>query len=326
MSKEKGTPKRPVESGVLKAGWGLEGDAHAGKWHRQVSLLGLPEIKVFRSLVIKQGLVKTPEEAERVVHYGAFGENLVIDTDGPALAELPIGTRFRVGETLLELTQIGKECHDYCQIRKTMGDCIMPRKGVFARVVSGGAVKAGDEFSIEQVYRCAVVTVSDRSSRGEREDKSGPEVRRLAEEHGFACGEIAIVPDERDQIESALRRLASEERVSGGKRLPYHLVFTTGGTGFAPRDVTPEATLAVCEKHTPGIAEAMRAASMKITPRAMLSRAEAGILGQTLIVNLPGSPKAAGECLEAVIETLKHGLEVLSGGVLDCGLPEKKEK
>jgi molybdenum cofactor synthesis domain-containing protein len=314
MSKEKGTPKRPVESGVLKVDWGLEGDAHAGKWHRQVSLLGLPEIQVFRKLVIKQGLVKTPEEAEKAVHYGAFGENLVIDSDGVAISELPIGTRFRAGETLLELTQIGKECHDYCQIRKTMGDCIMPRKGVFARVLTGGTIRAGDEFVIEKMWTCAVVTVSDRSSRGEREDASGPEVKRIAEAHGFKCGEIRIVPDEQAEIEQVLRDLAGG---SGGNETPS-LILTTGGTGFAPRDVTPEATLAVSEKHAPGIAEAMRAESMKITTRAMLSRAEAGILGKSLIVNLPGSPKAAGECLEAVIETLKHGLDVLTGGVLDC--------
>lgn len=160
------------------------------------------------------------------------------------------------------------------------------------------------------MFQAAVLTVSDRSFRGERPDGGGPLVAQLLEGAGYEIAETVIVPDEQDQIEAALRKLCDEAGVA--------LVVTTGGTGFSPRDVTPEATVAVCQRLTPGIPEAMRYASMQVTPRGMLSRAAAGIRGKTLIVNLPGSPKAAKENLEAVLPTLAHGLEMLTGGPADC--------
>ena len=160
------------------------------------------------------------------------------------------------------------------------------------------------------MFYAAVLTVSDRSFRGERPDEGGPLVARLLEEAGYAIASTAIVPDEQEKIEAALRELADAGDIQ--------LLVTTGGTGFAPRDVTPEATLAVCQRMTPGIPEAMRYASMRVTSRAMLSRAQAGIRGGTLIVNLPGSPKAAKENLEAVLPALAHGLEMLSGRPADC--------
>ena len=155
------------------------------------------------------------------------------------------------------------------------------------------------------MLQAAVLTVSDRSFRGERPDEGGPLVAGILKEAGYAVVKTAIVPDEQGQIESALGELADSGQVQ--------LLVTTGGTGFAPRDVTPEATLAVCQRMAPGIPEAMRYASMQVTSRAMLSRAQAGIRGGTLIVNLPGSPKAARENLEAVLPALAHGLEMLSG-------------
>ena len=151
-----------------------------------------------------------------------------------------------------------------------------------------------------------VITVSDRSFRGEREDTSGPAVKALLEQVGYAVGAVEVIPDERPEIEAALIRAADEEETA--------LIVTAGGTGFAPRDVTPEATIAVCEKLAPGIPEAMRAASMKITPKACLSRAAAGIRGTSLIVNLPGSPKGACENLQAVLEPVEHGIYILRGG------------
>lgn len=160
------------------------------------------------------------------------------------------------------------------------------------------------------MFTAAVLTVSDRSAQGLRKDESGPEVAKLLEEVGYQVVWTGVVPDEQKEIQAALCRLADEERTA--------LVVTTGGTGFAPRDVTPEATLAVCERLTPGIPEAMRYASLQVTPRAMLSRAQAGIRGGTLIVNLPGSPKAARENLQAVLPALAHGLEMLSGCQSDC--------
>ena len=160
------------------------------------------------------------------------------------------------------------------------------------------------------MFQAAVLTVSDRSFRGERPDGGGPLVVEVLRGAGYEVVRTAVVPDEQPEIEAVLREMAD-----GGE---VQLLVTTGGTGFAPRDVTPEATLAVCQRMTPGIPEAMRYASMKITPRAMLSRAQAGIRGGTLIVNLPGSPKAARENLEAVLPALGHGLEMLSGRPADC--------
>lgn len=164
------------------------------------------------------------------------------------------------------------------------------------------------------MFRAAVLTVSDRSSRGERPDESGPLVVGMLGKAGYLVEQISVVPDERAQIEDALCAIADSGRVQ--------LLVTTGGTGFAPRDVTPESTLAVCQRLVPGIPERMRQASMALTPKAMPSRAQAGIRGGTLILNLPGSPKAARENLEAVLPGLEHRLEMLSGRPADCSRSE----
>ena len=159
------------------------------------------------------------------------------------------------------------------------------------------------------MFTAKVITVSDRCWRGEREDRSGPAVCELLAAAGYALEPLGLVPDEADRIAEALIEAAAAD---------IALIVTTGGTGFAPRDVTPEATLRVCERLTPGIPEAMRAASLRITPRAILSRAAAGIRGRSLILNLPGSPKAAKENLEAVLPALDHGLTMLRGEPGDC--------
>ena len=162
------------------------------------------------------------------------------------------------------------------------------------------------------MFSAAVITVSDKGSAGEREDTGGPIVRQMLEGEGFEVVHTAIIPDEQGVIEQELIRCADE--------LDIALVVTTGGTGFTPRDVTPEATMAVCTRLTPGIPEAMRAESLKITSRAILTRQQAGIRGGTLIVNLPGSPKAARENLAAVLGALDHGLEMLRGKKRDCAV------
>ena len=160
------------------------------------------------------------------------------------------------------------------------------------------------------MFTAAVVTVSDRGSRGERADGSGPRIEALLKEQGYDVVHREIVPDEAGEIERALICLADDRDIA--------LVLTTGGTGFSPRDVTPEATERACTRMVPGIPEAMRAASLRVTPRGMLSRGAAGIRGGTLIVNLPGSPRAAIENLESVLPALEHGLEMLRGGPADC--------
>ena len=160
-------------------------------------------------------------------------------------------------------------------------------------------------------YTAAVITISDKGSRGERVDTSGPALCTILKEAGWQVTYTSIIPDELEQIKAELIQCTDEKAVN--------LVLTTGGTGFSPRDVTPEATLAVVERETRGIPEAMRAESMKVTPRGCLSRAAAGIRGRTLIVNLPGSEKAAKENLLAVLDSIKHGIDMLlSSGSADC--------
>lgn len=294
ISEKKGTEKKEVEKIILKEDWGIEGDAHAGKWHRQVSLLAFEKIDAFR----KKG-------AE--VDFGAFGENIIVG--GVDLRSLPVGTVLEIGEARLRVTQIGKECHSHCNIYKKMGDCIMPREGIFAEVLKGGVVQKGESIKViekeEGPYRVGIITVSDRASKGEYEDKSGLVIKELVEAAGMEVVDYIIVPDEKSQIAKKLLHFSDQRQVD--------LVFTTGGTGFSKRDVTPEATKQVVEREVPGIGEALRAYSLTITPKAMLSRQTAGIRGNTLIINLPGSPKACKENIEYILTPLKHGLGILSG-------------
>ncbi len=153
--------------------------------------------------------------------------------------------------------------------------------------------------------RAGILTISDRASRSDYRDESGPLIRRVVEERlRWEIADQAIVADERDQISAVLIRWVDERLLN--------LILTTGGTGFAPRDITPEATRDVIEREAPGLAEAMRAASLKVTPHAMLSRAVCGIRARTLIVNLPGSPKAVHENLEVLLPVLPHAVELLS--------------
>ena len=158
--------------------------------------------------------------------------------------------------------------------------------------------------------RVAIITLSDSGYAGQREDRSGPVIRELAETVGYEIVHTVLLPDGIEPLASELRRLCDEDMAD--------LVLTTGGTGFSPTDLTPEATLSVVERPAPGIAEAMRYNSLQITPRAMLSRAAAGIRKRTLIVNLPGSPKAVRECLEFILPSLGHGLEILRGTAGNC--------
>lgn len=161
------------------------------------------------------------------------------------------------------------------------------------------------------MLRAGVLTISDRSSQGLREDASGPQLAEMLRQHGIEVVRTAVVPDEEREISQALSRWADENSAD--------LILTSGGTGLSPRDVTPEATMAVVQRLIPGMAEAMRAASLLKTPHAMISRAVAGVRGKTLIINLPGSPKGAIENLEAVIPALKHAIAKIQGDPSECG-------
>lgn len=158
--------------------------------------------------------------------------------------------------------------------------------------------------------RAAIITSSDTGYRGEREDLSGPVIREILEKEGYRVVSMDILPDDRKMLSEKMAEIADDNRAE--------LILTTGGTGFSQRDITPEATEDILERRVPGIPEAMRAYSMTITKRAMLSRAAAGIRKKTLIINLPGSPKAVRESLEYIIDALAHGIEILTGEASDC--------
>ena len=159
------------------------------------------------------------------------------------------------------------------------------------------------------LYRTVVLTVSDRSAQGIREDQSGPEAVRMLEEAGYQVVETRVLPDEKDLLAEEMKKICDEHQAD--------LILTTGGTGFSMRDWTPEETLEIAHRQVPGISEALRAYSLKITPRAMLSRGVSVIREQTLIINLPGSPKAVRENLEYLLPALGHGLDILTGNVTE---------
>lgn len=301
ISHIRGIQKSEVAEADLKVDWGIVGDAHAGNWHRQVSLLSYEKIQEFK------------EKGAEIVS-GAFGENLIVE--GYDLGNLPVGSRFRVGDEVeLEITQIGKECHSHCEIYKAMGDCIMPREGVFAKVIKSGHITLGDTITLlpdnpDRPLTAAVITLSDKGAAGLREDKSGPIIVDELKREGYEIIETLILPDELSLIKKNLIRLSDQRQVN--------LIITTGGTGFSERDCTPEATMAVATRNAPGIAEAIRAGSMQMTRRAMLSREASVIRNKTLIVNLPGSPKAVKESLGFVIDQLEHGIRILTGRDSEC--------
>lgn len=294
ISEKKGTQKHPVDCIEVIEDFGFKDDAHAGKWHRQVSLLNYEKRNAFGN-----------------VADGAFGENLLVS--GIDFSTLKVGTIFKIGDVELELTQIGKSCHSHCEIFKRVGDCIMPREGVFTRVLKGGMIHLQDRVEvIEQPskLRVAILTISDSSFQKTREDKSGPLIRSIMEENGYLVTSVDVVPDEEKMIMASLIDLSD--------RRQNDLILTTGGTGLSMRDVTPEATLKVSTRNVPGISEAIRYESMKYTNRAMLSRGVSVLRNRTLIINLPGSPKACKESLEIILSPVQHGLEILKGEANNC--------
>lgn len=301
ISGKRGTLKQNIHKGHFIPHHGIEGDAHAGDWHRQVSLLSYDKVLDFKAKGAN-------------VDHGSFGENLVVE--GIDFRSLPVGSILKAGTASLKMTQIGKECHSHCAIYHQVGDCIMPREGVFAEVIVEGDIAEGDVLTVElpevdRPFTAAVITVSDKGSKGERVDESGPKAAKMLEEAGYEIIETLIVPDEEELIANQLIRLSDARQAD--------LIVTSGGTGFSLRDRTPEATLSVMDRNAPGIAEYMRMKSAEITDRAMLSRAVSVIRGTTLIVNLPGSPKAVEECLGFILNGMDHGIRILRGSASECG-------
>lgn len=308
ISERRGTEKHEIAKAHLLVNHGIEGDAHAGNWHRQVSLLSYDKIVEFN----RQGAGVT---------HGAFGENLVVE--GIDFRILPIGSVFSVGSAKLKMTQIGKECHAHCAIYYRVGQCIMPHEGVFAEVIEEGEIAVGDKMTvtlpaIDRPFTAAVITMSDKGAQGLRVDESGPKAMQILRDAGYEIVETMILPDEEDELKKQLIRLSDGRQID--------LIITSGGTGFSKRDRTPEATLAVAERLAPGISEYIRMKSAEITDRAMLSRGVSVIRGGSIIVNLPGSPKAVEESLGFILNALGHGIKILRGTDGECARRVADEK
>ena len=303
-SHKKGVAKETVTSAKLIIDHGIEGDAHAGKWHRQVSVLDAADVEKMR------------QKGATNLKHGSFGENIVVS--GTDISKLGLGSIIKIGNNVeLSVTQLGKKCHSHCAIYYQVGDCIMPRLGLFARVTKDGSIAVGDSVEVtstvaRKTFQVVVLTISDRCSKGEAVDTAGPAVATLItnemDAHIYA---EEILPDEQKQIEEKFKHYADGHSID--------MVIAVGGTGFSPRDITPEAITAVIDRPTPGLDEVMRATSLQKTNRAMLSRATSGIRESTLIISLPGSEKASVENLAAIIPALSHGLEKLRGDPSDCG-------
>lgn len=289
ISTKKGTAKIPAEKIMLNE-LGIENDAHAGEWHRQISLLGIESINRFK------------EAANRGINFGDFAEN--ITTQGIELVNTKPGDRFIGNDVDLEVTQIGKSCHgDGCAIYREVGNCVMPKEGIFCRVIKPGNLKAGDELTFyPKVYKVQVITLSDRASRRVYEDKSGPEIVRLVTEFfdtlkwQFSI-ESTIIPDDEELLRVYLTK-AKEEK--------FDLLITTGGTGIGSRDITPDIAKQMIDKEIPGIMEMIRVKYGAEKPNALLSRSIAGIMGDTFVYTLPGSVKAVNEYMAEITKTLKH--------------------
>jgi molybdenum cofactor synthesis domain-containing protein len=296
ISEKKGTVKNPVDS-IHLTNLGVEQDAHSGPWNRQVSLLGTESIRKFE------------KETGRQVTPGEFAEN--ITTEGLDLWKMHPLDRFNCGDTELEVTQIGKECHgNSCAIFKEVGDCVMPKEGIFCRVIRPGVLRPGDTLEYHpKIFSVHIITLSDRASRGEYEDKSGPRIRELLEEfftshHSLFTIHYSLIPDDPDQLKTILSQ-AKEEKAD--------LVFTTGGTGIGPKDFTPEIVRPFLEKEIPGIMEMIRLKYGNEKPNALASRSIAGVMQQSLVFTLPGSVKAVNEYLVEILRSINHLVMMLHG-------------
>ncbi len=256
-----------------------------------------------------ESVKKFEKDAKPHIEYGEFAEN--ITTEGLVLYETSPLDKLIIGDTELEITQIGKKCHgSSCAIFREVGNCVMPKEGIFARVIKNGTVKAGDDVQyFQKVYKVQVITLSDRAFKGEYEDRSGPRIIEILEayfENNNNPVEIehTIIPDDPESLRALLER-AEDDLVD--------VVFTTGGTGVGPRDYTPEVVQELLDKEIPGVMEAIRLKYGVEKPNALLSRGVAGLMGQTFVYTLPGSVKAVNEYMEEILKTLKHLIYMLNG-------------
>lgn len=294
ISEKKGTVKHPVAQIELND-TGVLGDAHSGKWHRQVSLLGTESFHKFQ------------KQANRQLNYGEFAEN--ITTEGIILYETHPLDRFIIGEALLEVTQIGKKCHgDGCAIYREVGNCVMPKEGIFCRVLKPGIIQSDDTIEYQpKIFKVKIITLSDRASTGEYEDRSGPKIMQLTEAF-FAENkwkvqiERLVIADDAAQLQAEVNKSETAD-----------IIITTGGTGIGPRDITVDVIKPMLQKEIPGIMELIRMKYGTEKPNALISRGVAGVIGNTLIYTLPGSVKAVEEYMTEITKTIRHSIFMLHG-------------
>lgn len=295
ISKEKGLPKAPVDGIVIDKN-GIVGDAHAGQHHRQVSILASEIVEKFC------------KENNCAISSGKFAENILVS--GIGHEKIAIFDRLQIGDVELEITQIGKKCHGQgCNIFQNVGKCAMADEGIFCRVIRGGAVKPGDDVVLLPTpLPVKIMTISDRASRGEYEDKSGPRasmmLKNFFQDKPYRVQiQNILIPDDKQMIEDAL---------TSCKRDNTTILITLGGTGLGPRDITPEIVSSFCEKTIPGIMEYIRAKYGAQNPNALLSRSIAGIMGKTIIFALPGSVRAVEEYLSEIFKILEHLILIMN--------------
>ena len=294
LSEKKGTIKLPVDA-VEITETGVKSDAHAGHWHRQVSLLGVESLK------------KAEEQNNRKFNFGDFGEN--ITTEGLELYKTNILDRFVSGDVVLEVTQIGKKCHKGCEIMKISGNCIMPVEGIFCRVIQTGKLQVSNELAyIPRKIKISVITLSDRAYNGIYKDKSGPHAAKMLKD--FFAGnnrpvqlEKVIIPDDEVMLYDAVNKSVEEGT---------DIIVTTGGTGIGSRDITPDVVQKMLDKEIPGIMELIRYKYGSAKPNALLSRSIAGVIKQSLVYVLPGSVGAVNEYLTEITPTLEHSLRMIN--------------
>lgn len=293
ISEKKGVVKKPVEV-ICLCETGIKGDAHAGNWHRQVSLLAQESIEQAEL----KAKVKFPP--------GTFAENLT--TRGVAVHKTAILDRFVNEDVILEVTQIGKKCHASCAIGTLIGNCIMPLEGIFCRVVKSGDITSGTKFQYKpKVMKVKIITLSDRASKGEYEDLSGPLIKELISKHFTEHNRhfdinIEIIPDDKMLLENLIQKETNNNT---------DIIITTGGTGIGKRDITPDVVKPLLEKEITGIMELVRVKYGMKNPNAVISRSVAGTIGNTLVYCLPGSPKAIKEYMTEILPTLEHSFRMI---------------
>ncbi len=296
ISEKKGTIKKPCESIVLNM-QGIEGDAHAGNWHRQISILAEESIRKFE------------EQQGRKVGYGEFAEN--ITTIGFPIHQAHFLDRLVGSDVEIEITQIGKKCHGKkCAISVETGDCIMPIEGVFGRVIKGGKLKVGDTLTYQpKVFKVKVITLSDRAYQGVYDDLSGAKLVSLSKDwfakHNLKCEvEKIILPDEKALLEKELNKSFEQD---------FDIIYTTGSTGIGPRDIAPDVIMQLLDKEIPGVMDLIRLKYGKENSNALISRSVAGVKNKTLVFAIPGSVKAITEYMEEINRILLHSIYMLHG-------------